>query len=264
MNFARSTRPRSTWGRRARLHGSTGAGSNASTARSCLYRPFRNSSRSATWQTRSWTVPDHLLPDLKSVRKKRGDYDVAELGRVSNRRAIVGGIVEHWSATRTVCGRSPSGVTKAHARHITRAFQAAGVPWGYVDGKTAYDERQRLLNRVTDGDLIGLSCADLLTAGVDRPAIKCVIQARPTLSLVVHLQQTGRCMRPWGGVAPVILDHAGNSRRLGLPQEERDWQAIFESETGSSSVQSSGSRQRVKVCDRCFGVMPPHVAACRL
>jgi superfamily II DNA or RNA helicase len=121
-----------------------------------------------------------------------------------------------------------------------------------------------LLDRVTDGDLIGLSCADLLTAGVDRPAIKCVIQARPTLSLVVHLQQTGRCMRPWDGVAPVILDHAGNSRRLGLPQEERDWQAIFESETGASSVQSSGSRQRAKVCERCFGVMPPHVAACRL
>lgn len=212
-----------------------------------------------------WTVPDHLLPDLKSVRKKRGDYDVTELGRVSNRRAIVGGIVEHWKRHADGLRTFAFGVTRAHARHITRAFQAAGVPWGYVDGETPYDERQRLLDRVTDGDLLGLSCADLLTAGVDRPAIKCVIQARPTLSDVIHRQQTGRCMRPWGGVTPVILDHAGNNRRLGLPQEDRDWRAIFESQVGASGSRNpAGSRQRAKVCVRCFGVMPPHVAACRL
>jgi hypothetical protein len=60
-------------------------------------------------------------------------------------------------------------------------------------------------------------------------------------------------------VTPVILDHAGNSRRLGLPQEERDWQAIFGSETGKET-----QRAGAKVCRNCFGVMPNAVKVCRL
>lgn len=71
-------------------------------------------------------------------------------------------------------------------------------------------------------------------------------------------------MRVWGGVTPVILDHAGNSRRLGLPQEDRDWKAVFESDVGASDSRSLALRQRAKVCARCFGVMPPHAQACRL
>lgn len=201
-----------------------------------------------------WTVPLELLPDLSHVRKQRGDYDLGELQKATNRRPIVGGIVDHWKRRAEGLRTFAFGVTREHAKHIARAFQAAGVPWGYVDGATAYDERQRLLDRVIDGDLMGLSCADLLTAGVDRPAIKCVIQARPTLSLVVHLQQTGRAMRPWGGVTPIILDHAGNNRRLGLPQEERDWEAIFRSAAPRAGAQRSVQKPKAKVCATCFAV----------
>lgn len=201
-----------------------------------------------------WTVPKELLPDLARVRKKRGDYDVGELGKAVNRRAIVGGIVEHWKRHAEGLRTFAFGVTRAHSRHITRAFVEAGIPWAHVDGETPYDERQRLLDRVTSGDLMGLSCADLLTAGVDRPPIKCVIQARPTISLVVHLQQVGRAMRPWEGITPVILDHAGNSVRLGLPQEDRDWDAIFNHDAPTDKGGAWVNKPSGRVCGTCFAV----------
>jgi len=211
-------------------------------------------------EPRVWTVPPELLPDLRRVRKTCGDYAPGELSDAANRRPIIGGIVEHWKRHADGLRTFAFAVTIAHSRHITKAFKEANVPWEHVDGGTPLATRRQILDRVTTGDLMGVSCAELLTAGVDRPPIKCVIQARPTLSLVLHLQQTGRCMRPWNGATPVILDHAGNNVQHGLPQDERDWEAVFE---GSNARQGpSGARPRPRACGACYVVITPELTAC--
>jgi superfamily II DNA or RNA helicase len=59
---------------------------------------------------------------------------------------------------------------------------------------------------------------------LDVPNIGTVILLRPTQSLVLALQQVGRGMRPAPGKTHlVVLDHAGNIVRHGLPDSERTW-----------------------------------------
>ncbi len=53
--------------------------------------------------------------------------------------------------------------------------------------------------------------------------MKCGILARPTKSLLLYMQSAGRLLRPWEGVVPVILDHAGCAREHGLPHEDREY-----------------------------------------
>src|SRR5690606_38464595 len=52
----------------------------------------------------------------------------------------------------------------------------------------------------------------------------CIVLARPTKSIVLHLQMIGRGMRPKpdGGYC-MILDHADNVRRLGAAEDPFRW-----------------------------------------
>jgi superfamily II DNA or RNA helicase len=89
-------------------------------------------------------------------------------------------------------------------------------------------------------------------------AIEAVGLARPTQSLTLHLQQVGRGLR----VAPgkqhaVILDHAGNLLRHGLPDEDREW-----SLDGISKKRDGSSAPPVRQCMECFGVHAAALSAC--
>ena len=60
----------------------------------------------------------------------------------------------------------------------------------------------------------------MLGLGFDVPAAACAILARPTLSEMLYRQQVGRVLRPCDGKDDaLILDHAGNTLRFGLPQD---------------------------------------------
>jgi hypothetical protein len=66
----------------------------------------------------------------------------------------------------------------------------------------------------------------------------------------------GRCLRPQPGKTAVILDHVGNTQRLGHHLEEREW-----------SLDGTPKRDRekapsVKVCPRCFSAMPSAAREC--
>jgi superfamily II DNA or RNA helicase len=49
------------------------------------------------------------------------------------------------------------------------------------------------------------------------------ILLRPTQSVSLHLQMIGRCLRPQDGKQAVVLDHVGNTQRLGHHLEDREW-----------------------------------------
>ena len=69
-----------------------------------------------------------------------------------------------------------------------------------------------------------LTSCDLISEGLDVPSVGAVILLRPTASLILCLQQIGRGMRPKADGSPlIVLDHAGNTLRHGLPEEDRDW-----------------------------------------
>lgn len=192
-------------------------------------------------------------PDLSGVHTRGGDYVEHELQAAMNRRCLVGGIVEHWQrlaeGRRTVA--FASGVE--HSRAIVAAFSAAGVPAEHLDGETPTLERDAILERLERGETLVVSNCGVLCEGWDMPACKALILARPTKSLGLYLQQAGRVLRPWNDVRPIILDHAGNALRHGLPQADRAY-----SLEGAKHEESPQARE----CPECSAVIAPGAQQC--
>lgn len=172
---------------------------------------------------RIYTVPLELLPDLKGVKKRGGDFREGELEERSNKKPLIGGIVDHWQ--RRAEGRRtivfPVGIK--HSRAIVERFRTAGIAAEHLDGETQLAERRAIIARLKDKTTYVVSSCGVLSEGFNLPEVKCVVLARATESLALHIQQPGRCMRPWGGIEPLVLDHAGNTRRHGAPHFDHEW-----------------------------------------
>lgn len=203
-----------------------------------------------------FTVPLDLLPDLKGVRTLAGEYEPESLEKVVNRKALVGGIVEHWKRIARNRRTVAFAASIAHSKHIVDQFKLSGVPAAHLDQHASTSERAGILRSLETGELRIVSCVNILAEGWDLPSCKCVIQARPTMSLNLHIQQTGRCMRPWEAVVPLILDHAGNVMQHGLPQMDREWTLDGLVERGEPG------RAPCKVCHNCGSVVPAGVREC--
>lgn len=110
--------------------------------------------------------------------------------------------------------------------------------------------RDDAIRRFTNGDLRVLSNVELFGEGFDVPNIEAAILLRPTQSLGLYLQQVGRALRPADGKdAAIILDHAGNCRNHGFPDEDREW-SLDGGATGGRREGAAGPA--IKICDRCF------------
>lgn len=181
---------------------------------------------------------------LSDVSFVAGEYHNGELAKKMSGPHIVGDIVDTWrkhgKGHRTVC----FAVNVAHSKSIVTQFLADSVRAAHLDGNTSQDERAGILARLESGALEVVSTCDVLSEGWDQPSVKCAILARPTMSLRLHMQQGGRVLRPWQGVTPIILDHAGNLMRHGTFTEDRD----FTLEGGVRKERSIVLR----TCKRCF------------
>jgi DNA repair protein RadD len=159
--------------------------------------------------------------DLAGVRKRAGDFVEAQLERAV--MPLVGDIVKEWrqhaEGYSTVC----FAVSIRHSQAIVESFTQAGIAAEHLDGNTSEDERLAILMRLETGRTLVVSNVGVLCEGWDQPRVKCCIMARPTLSLVLYMQCVGRILRPWGALPPIVLDHAGNVTRHGLPHEDREW-----------------------------------------
>jgi len=159
--------------------------------------------------------------DVSGIKTIAGDFDPQELGERADKPKLVADIVETWlklgKGRQTICFAT----NRAHSRHLVREFQKHGISADHIDcytGKLADDEsRADIIGRFKSGDTTVLCNVDILTKGFDYPEVSCIIQARPTKSLMVHIQQVGRGLRVADGKSEcLILDHAGNHERLGF------------------------------------------------
>ena len=157
---------------------------------------------------------------------KRGtEFNRGELEEVTDRPVITGNAIEHY---RRYADRQPAiafCVSVAHAEHVALGFREAGYSAAAIDGKKTDSERARLIGALASGALHVLTSCDLISEGVDVPVVSAGIMLRPTQSRALWMQQMGRCLRSAPGKThATILDHAGNSRRLGcLPDTEHVW-----------------------------------------
>jgi superfamily II DNA or RNA helicase len=182
-------------------------------------------------------------PDVSRVRRSGADFDEGQLGDVVRSARLEGNIVEHWLRRahlhpvfteqgarvpqRLVEGERRRTILFAvnveHSLSLAGRFERAGVRVAHLDGETPESHREAMLRDLASGELEVVTNCLVAVEGLDVPAIKCVVHARPTQSVTLWRQTVGREMRPWNGVTPLLLDHAGNFDRLGCPFEDVQW-----------------------------------------
>lgn len=156
--------------------------------------------------------------DVAGVRQTAGDYNRGQLTVAADKPTVTGCAIEHY---RRFADRQPAiafCVSVAHAEHVAADFAAAGYRAASIDGRMGDDERAGLINSLGTGRLDVLTSCDLISEGVDVPVVTAGIFLRPTQSRALWYQQIGRCLRIAPGKShAVLLDHAGNTARHGVP-----------------------------------------------
>ena len=189
--------------------------------------------------------------DLSGVRKVAGDFVESDLEQAMGQ--LVGDIVGEWQlraeGLRTIV--FASGIK--HSKQIVEEFRTFGYAAEHLDGETPDAERKAILERLASGETTIVSNCAVLTEGFDCPAVRCAILARPTLSLVLHRQTVGRVLRA-GEIPPVVLDHAGNCARHGLPTDDLEW-----SLSGNAKPKKKVEH---RVCKQCYAYFPARDTVC--
>jgi DNA repair protein RadD len=195
--------------------------------------------------------------DTSGVKMTAGDYNRRDLARAVDRPSLTGDVVQTWlqKAERRPTLVFATGVE--HSQHLANAFCAAGVRAVHVDAETAMEERTEAIRGLTEGRLEVVCNVELFTYGVDVPRVSCISVARPTQSLALHLQMLGRGLRPYPlKEYLLVLDHAGNTYRHGLPAEPREWSL-------DGVVKQSGeAAPGVRTCPMCFACCPSGTLVC--
>jgi DNA repair protein RadD len=215
---------------------------------------------SAAWLTEDGYLANArvLAPpgfDATGLRKRMGDFDAKQAAeRVGT---IMGDAVSHYR--KHLAGQTAIAFccSVAHAEAVADAFQQQGITAASIDGSMDSATRRGLLEDLGTGRVKVLTSCQLIGEGIDVPSVGGCILLRPTSSVSLHLQMIGRCLRPSPGKpAAVILDHVGNTLRLGHHLEDRDW-----------TLDGIKKRDRevapsVKVCPACFAAMASQVRQC--
>jgi DNA repair protein RadD len=192
--------------------------------------------------------------DAAGLRKRMGDFDPRQAAeRVTS---IHGDCYSHFCQHLSGQTAIAFCCSVAHAEAVADLFKRQGIAAASIDGSMDTTTRRGLLEDLGTGRLKVLSSCALIGEGVDVPSVGGCIMLRPTQSVALHLQMIGRCLRPSGGKVAVVLDHVGNTLRLGHHLEERDW-----------SLDGIRKRDRekapsVKVCPVCFAANPGNAQLC--
>jgi superfamily II DNA or RNA helicase len=198
--------------------------------------------------------------DTEGLRTRAGDYETAGLIERADTAVVTGDCIAHY---RRIAPGSRAvvfdvGVEAARRRAI--AFRDAGYAAECIDGDTPKDVRALAIAGFRTGRVQVLVSCELASEGFDLPAIEVGISLRPTASLSLWLQQSGRVLRPFPGkTCAILFDHAGNTLRHGLPTESRTWTLA-----GAFEVAHRGEpRRSLRTCPACFAVSLAGAVECR-
>lgn len=193
-------------------------------------------------------APD--VPDLSGVKVKAGEFVESGLEAVMGEAKLLGSVVETWLAKGenrpTLC----FAVNRKHAADLRASFERQGIATGYVDAMTDMVERERINRQFRHGEIKVICSVRTMTTGVDLP-VSCIIDAAPTQSEMLHVQKIGRGLRVNPGTEDcLILDHAGNSIRLGLVTDIHHT-ALDSTAPGAPQERKAKAEKLPKPCNKC-------------
>ncbi|KAB1065129.1 DEAD/DEAH box helicase [Salibacter halophilus] len=164
------------------------------------------------------------IPDLSKVKKKMRDYDLQMLRNVMLANHLMADLVKTYKNKANGKKTIVFAVDVEHSKSIVQRYNGEGIAAAHVDANTPKEERKSILEKFKKGEILILSNVDIVSEGFDVPDCEAVQLARPTKSLVLYLQQVGRCMRPAPGKEfGLVLDNAGLWLEHGLSYVDREW-----------------------------------------
>ena len=196
-------------------------------------------------------------PDFSSAGVVCGDFGRNASFEIVNRSKITGHAIEHYQkyapGTRAVvfC------INKIHAENTLHEFLLNGIKAGILySGMT---ERDQTVDDFRSGKIMVLISIDIISEGFDLPEIETCIMLRPTMSIVLYLQQIGRALRYYEGKKHAcLIDAVGNVWRHGPPWIAREWTL-----TGNrNNTRESEKNILIARCAVCFGVYDPKREVC--
>lgn len=110
------------------------------------------------------------------------------------------------------------------AERTAQVFRKAGIASAAIHSKMGRTEVDKVFDMFESKQVQVLCNVDMTGEGVDIPAIEVLIMLRKTASLALYRQWIGRSLRPCSGKElAIIIDHADNVRKFGLPDEHVEW-----------------------------------------
>jgi DNA repair protein RadD len=201
-------------------------------------------------------------PDLAAVRVVAGDFHERQLSDVTNTPKLVGDIIQNWRDRARDLSTIAFCVNRDHARHVEQRFRETGVASEYLDGETPHVVREAIFRRFREGQTKVIVNVDVLTAGFDAD-VRCVIDARPTKSEIRYVQSIGRGLRTAPGKDRlVILDHAGNTERLGFVDAIHHDNLDDGNARDSAKIKAERKAADVRLCQECKFVLQRATLIC--
>lgn len=202
--------------------------------------------------------------DVSSVKTRMGDYATSDLQEVVDKPQITGDAITHWRKHANGLKTAIFCVSVEHSKHVAAEFNANGIPAAHIDGGTDDAERDKAIIDFANGKILVITNVNILSEGFDLASIAqqdvtidCVVDLAPTQSLVNALQRWGRALRPALGKTAVLLDHAGNVMRHGLPDEDRSWTLEGVKKKKRKTEDDDEEDIKVKCCPDCFSIHEP-------
>lgn len=192
---------------------------------------------------------------VRGVATGKRDYAQDALAKAMSSRTLMGDTVKECARLAPGKATIVFAVNRAHARALLERFLAAGRRGEYLDGNTGSTERKAIIARLASGETEVVVNVDVLSEGFDCKQVKCIALCRPTKSITLYLQQIGRASRPFNGIQPIVIDHAGNCWRFGLPDVPRKW-----SLTGNLDV--AAGAEPFRYCPVCRALNPLSSKVC--
>ncbi len=196
--------------------------------------------------------------DTAGLHVKMGDYVQAEAEARADTPTVTGDAIATYRKHADGKPAIVFATSVAHAEHVATAFRAAGYKALSLNGGTGRDVRRMAVEDYRRGAIQIMTSCDIFSEGFDLPGIHAAIMLRPTSSLGLFLQQIGRALRTAPGkTEALILDHAGNCLRHGLPTDPRDWHLTYDETHAKKKPALS-----VRVCPACFAANSSRSQTC--
>ncbi|MEW6438816.1 MAG: DEAD/DEAH box helicase [Pseudomonadota bacterium] len=202
-------------------------------------------------------------PDLGDVRLTAGEYNEGDLSKACDKKELTANIVETWKRRAAGFPTLCYGVDRRHAQHLQERFIEAGIVAEYLDCETPLFDREDVFDRFRAGRTRIICNVATLDTGINLPDVRCIIDARPTRSRIRFVQTIGRGLRPAPGKERLlVLDHAGNTARLGLVTEIGCNCLDKGEERGKAYDRAKGSEPVIITCKQCDCVLPRRAREC--